>query len=168
MLRRESPGGGTFSKLKKCVKFTKSIKYYYIVTIFMVYEIQNVNGLKVHPGDLPTTPEHLDSLRRVTSVITDAYFCKRTSDGVEEKIHYDPQAIKSNKAGLGLTINSPDGEQATLHIGGLDNIISVLSELKVKPESLALAVGREVNAYKDSATLYGIWIPGFSRKRRIA
>lgn len=134
----------------------------------MACEIHNVNGLKVHTGDLSTTPEHLDSLRRVTSVVTDAYFCKRTPDGVEEKVLYDPKSIKSNKAGLGLTIKSPDGEQATLHIGGLDNIMSVLSELEVTPESLALAVGREVNAYKDSFTLYGIWIPTFARERRVA
>src|SRR3989338_7702037 len=134
----------------------------------MAYEIHYVNGLKVHTGDLPTTPQHLDSLRRVTSVVTDAYFCKRTPDGIEEKVLYDPKAIKANKAGLGLTIISPDGEQATLHIGGLDNIMSALSELEVRPESLALAVGREVNAYKDSAALYGIWIPQFARERRVA
>ena len=133
----------------------------------MTYEIHDVNGLKVYTGDLSTTPEHLDSLRRITSVVADAYFCKRTHDGVEEKVLYDPKAIKSNKAGLGLTIKSPDGEQATLHIGGLDNIMSALSELEVIPESLALAVGREVNAYRDSFTLYGIWIPTFARERRV-
>lgn len=124
----------------------------------MAYEIHDVNGLKVHTGNFSTTPEHLNSLRRVTSTVTDAYFCKRTPDGIEEKVLYDLKAIKSNKAGLGLTIQSPDGEQATLHIGGLDNIMSALSELEVTPESVALAVGRKVNAYKDSLTLYGIWI----------
>jgi hypothetical protein len=147
---------------------TESFKYYSVVTTTMAYEIHDVNGLKVHTGDFSTTPEHLDSLKRVTSVVTDAYFCKRTPDGFREKVLYDPKAIKSNKAGLGLTIKSPDGEQATLHVGGLDNVMSALSDLEVTPESLALAVGREVCAYRDSLTLYGIWIPTFARERRVA
>jgi len=46
--------------------------------------------------------------------------------------------------------------------------MSALSELEIRPESLALAVGREVNAYKDSVALYGIWIPQFARERRVA
>ncbi|MDO8508973.1 MAG: hypothetical protein Q7S27_04790 [Nanoarchaeota archaeon] len=135
----------------------------------MTYEIYDINGLNVHTGNLPTNPEHLDSLRRVTSTVVDIYFCKRTRDGVEEKTPYDTRSITGNKSGLGITIrDQTSGEIATLHVGSLDKVTRVLNALEVRPESLASAVGKEVNAYKDAIALYGIWVPTFARERRIA
>lgn len=125
--------------------------------------------MKVHTGDLTTTPEHLDSLRRVTSTITDIYFCKRTRDGVEEKVPYNSKSVSANQSGLGIAIRDPSsGETPTLHIGGLDKIMDTLKDLDASPESIASAVGREVNAYRDALTLYGIWIPTFAKERRVA
>ena len=125
----------------------------------MVFETDEVNGKKVYTGDLSTTPEHLDSCRRVTSRITDIYFCKRTPDGEEEKVLYDEKLIKANKAGLGIRILDPtNGETATVHIGGLETVSAALSDLKVNPASLAESVGKEINAYRDAAAVWGLGI----------
>jgi|SRR3989344_3302829 len=134
----------------------------------MAYETYNVNGLKVYTGDLSTSLEHLNKMMSVTSTIMDIYFCKRTVEGIEEKVLYDLESLMSKKTELGITIRCQSSREIeTLHVVGFDRVNETLKDLDIGPESIALGVGRTVNAYKEGTTLYGIWIPTFTKERSV-
>ncbi|MBI2675938.1 MAG: hypothetical protein HYX24_05740 [Candidatus Aenigmarchaeota archaeon] len=120
-----------------------------------------VNELKVHTGQWPSDERQLDSLRRVTSEIVDIGFYRRNPDTmVAERVPYNADSIRRSISHLGATLRDPTTrEEATIYVSGLENVEELLGDLGVSPVEPFPAVGRQVNAYRDSLTLYGVWVP---------
>ncbi len=120
-----------------------------------------VNELKVHTGQWQADERHLDSLRRVTSEIIDVGFYSRNPDTmVAERVPYNADSVRRGRSHLGVRLRDPTTrEEATIYVGGLENVEELLGDFGVSPIEPSPAVGRQVNAYRDSLTLYGIWVP---------
>jgi hypothetical protein len=133
----------------------------------MAYDIFNIKGKKVYTGFLSTCENHLEEIVRENAIIYDLYFFQDNEDKIEEKVLYDLSKISKHEIGIALVLKDNCGYELKMSIKGLDNIGSIFSDLSIRPESIASAIGRIVYAYIDNDNLYGIYIPVYDKDRRV-
>ncbi|MCA9486096.1 MAG: hypothetical protein H6500_01245 [Candidatus Woesearchaeota archaeon] len=91
-------------------------------------------------------------LAHLQGTITQAFYFVGT---IGKKVEFDEEKISKRHSGLEICILDEEGTTSTLDMFGIDTILGICNDAKIKPQDISQLTGRAVTLYSSTYRCYG-------------